>query len=77
MDNLQWEFKSLGEIYWAYDFLKNVEKCSPKDLVLIRLEKALKENLEVLNNNRTFQKDYLQKSVITYIGQRWGRGENE
>ncbi|MDR3186995.1 MAG: hypothetical protein LBT63_01000 [Holosporaceae bacterium] len=72
MNNLDRELKSLGEIYWAYDFLKNVEKRSTKDSDFIRIEKALRENLEALNDKRIFHSDYLEKSVLPYIRHRWG-----
>jgi hypothetical protein len=69
VDNLRWEFESLGEMCWAYDFMKNVEKRSDKDPDIMRVEKALRESLEELNKDCTFHRNYLKKTVLSYIHQ--------
>jgi hypothetical protein len=73
MNSLEAEFESLGEIYWAYDFLKNVEDRTPEDRQFKRIEKALKYNLDALNDgSRPFCREYLDRSVLSYIYHRWG-----
>lgn len=49
MNKLDMGFKLAGELYWACNFLKNIEHCSFEDKRLKRIEKTLQGILDIIN----------------------------